>query len=98
MKNNYDIAPVLFSYNLMKLKGKDRLYGFKKVCIRALSVILIVFLIPVGIWGYGKAAPYLVKIASGSAGITMGDYNTFKYKGGLSSAEEAVKAHSSQYL
>lgn len=63
----------------------------KKVCIRALSVILIVFLIPVGIWGYGKAAPYLVKIASGSAGITMGDYNTFKYKGGLSSAEEAVK-------
>ena len=67
--------------------------NLKTICIRALSVILIVFFIPVGIWGYGKAAPYIAKIASGSAGITMGDYNTFRYKGGsASSAEDILKS------
>lgn len=67
--------------------------NLKSICIRALCVIMTVVFIPVGIWGCGRAAPYIEKLASGSAGITMGDYNTFRYSGdSLSSAEDIVKS------
>lgn len=63
--------------------------NLRSVCIRALCVILAVFIIPVGIWGYSKAAPYLMSVASSSAGLVMGDFDTFSFRGESSSAAES---------
>lgn len=64
--------------------------NLKSVCVRALCVILTVFLIPVGVLGYGKAAPHLMKVATGSAGLTMGDFDTFVFRGDSSSKAAEV--------
>lgn len=59
----------------------------KSVCMKALGVILAVFLVPVGIWGYSKAAPHFAKLASSSAGLAMGDFDTFKFRGDNTSSQ-----------
>ncbi len=65
----------------------------RKICIRALTVILSVILVPVGVWSWGKASPKLMKAASASAGITMGDYNTLIFNGN----NETIRANTRKY-
>ena len=62
----------------------------KKICCKSLMVILAVFVIPVGVWGWSKLSPKMMKAASASAGIALGDYNTFKFKGGISATFESI--------
>ena len=62
----------------------------KKICCKSLMVILAVFVIPVGVWGWSKLSPKMMKAASASAGIALGDYNTFKFKGGISTTFESI--------
>lgn len=50
--------------------------------MRSLTVILAVFLVPVGVWSWGKASPKIMKAASASAGIALGDFDTFIFNGG----------------
>lgn len=57
----------------------------KRICLRSITVILAVFVIPASIWSWNKLSPKMIKAASASAGITFGDYNTFKFKGGENS-------------
>ena len=54
----------------------------KKTCFKSLMVILAVFIVPIGVWSWSKLSPKMMQAASASAGIAMGDYNTFKFKGG----------------
>lgn len=53
----------------------------KKICFKALAVIIAVFVIPVGIWGWSRLSPRFMKAASATAGLTMGDFSALKYKG-----------------
>lgn len=46
----------------------------KQACQRACAVITAVFVLPVGVWLYSKAAPKFGNIAAAAAGITMGEY------------------------
>ena len=61
--------------------------------MRSLMVILAVFLVPLGVWSWGKASPKIMKAASASAGIAMGDFDTFIFNGD----DAAVKFNTEKY-
>ena len=48
----------------------------KKICLKAICVILAVLAIPAGVWSWNRLSPQMMKAASASAGITLGDYGT----------------------
>lgn len=62
----------------------------KKICFKSLMVILAVFVVPVGVWSWGKISPKMLQAASASAGIAMGDYSTFTFKGGSSAGAVGI--------
>lgn len=67
--------------------------NLRRISIRALTVITAVIIMPVGVWGWGKASPKIMKAASASAGITMGDYDTFIFNG----QSDAIRMNTQKY-
>lgn len=53
----------------------------KRACLKALAVITAVFVVPVGIWFYAKAASKLNTLAAAAAGLAMGEYDRGEVKG-----------------
>ena len=49
----------------------------KRICIKALLVILAVLSVPAGVWSWNRLSPQMIKAASASAGIAFGSYDAF---------------------
>lgn len=70
-----------------------------KIAFRALAVIIAVISIPVGFWGWNKLSPQMIKAASASAGIALGNYtinfggNSLKLSDNLSQIEQLSVSH-----
>lgn len=67
----------------------------KKICFKALAVIIAVFIIPLGIWSWSKLSPKFMKAASATAGITMGNFNAFKFAGNTNDIKMNTQKYSS---
>ena len=49
--------------------------NLRKTALKSLAVIIAVISIPLGVWGWNKLSPQMIKAASASAGIALGDYS-----------------------
>ena len=49
--------------------------NLRKTALKSLAVIIAVISIPLGVWGWNKLSPQMIKAASASAGIAFGDYS-----------------------
>lgn len=47
----------------------------RKIALKSLAVIIAVISIPLGFWSWNKLSPQMMKAASASAGIALGDYS-----------------------
>ena len=68
--------------------------NLRRIALKALAVIIAVISIPLGFWSWNKLSPQMMKAASASAGIALGDYslnfrgNNLKMSNNLSQIEQ----------